>query len=91
MLNAAIILQYIDQLFTQLIFLPAVFLLYCSFTKYHKKTPKRRLCYRICLILILIFLLRCFCVQFIFTEVNYQHFADNGLFPLIDAVFYQGQ
>lgn len=91
MLTAAIILQYIDQIFTQLIFIPAVFLLYCSFTKYHKKTPRRRLCYRICLVLVLLYLLRCFSVQFIFTEVNYPRFTDSGLFPLIDAVFYKGR
>ena len=47
-----------------------------------------RIFYRVCVVLVVLFLLRYFCDKFIFTAVNYPRFTDSGLFPLIQAVFY---
>ena len=83
-----LIIQTIDKGFTILIFIPMVYILYCRFTSLHKKKRQALTIYRICLILIALFLLRYFCNKFIFTAVNYQRFTDSGLFPLIKTIFY---
>ena len=88
MRNLTTIIQFIDQMFTSLIFIPMCFILYCRF--FPSKERGRRTCifYRVCIILVILFLLRYFCDKFIFTAVNYPRFTDSGLFPLIQAVFY---
>lgn len=88
MTNLTNIIQMIDQIFTSLIFLPMIFILYCRFFPYKEKGPKACVFYRVCVILVILFLLRYFCDKFIFTAVNYPRFTDSGLFPLIQAVFY---
>lgn len=87
-MNAVTILQMIDHIFTSFIFIPILFILYSRFTSYKKRGRKFRSVYRICLIMSGIFFIRCFCAQFIFTEINYGRFADSGFFPLVKAIFY---
>lgn len=88
MTNLTNIIQLIDQIFTSLIFMPMIFILYCRFFPYKEKGSKAHVFYRVCVILVILFLLRYFCDKFIFTAVNYPRFTDSGLFPLIQAVFY---
>lgn len=88
MKNLTELLYCIDQVFTTLIFIPAIFILYCKFSSFLDTRPKARNIYRLCRILIILFLLRVFCAKFIFTDINYARFTDSGLFPLIKAVFY---
>ena len=83
-----LIIQTIDKGFTTLIFIPMVYILYCRFTSLHKKKRQGLTIYRICLILVVLFLLRYFCGKFIFTTVNSQRITDSGLFPLIKTIFY---
>lgn len=88
MLNIVSVIQLIDQVFTNLIFIPMIFVLYVKFRTNRSWTKQLRNCYRLCLVLIILFLLRIFCAKFIFTPVNYPYFADSGMFPLIQAIFY---
>lgn len=88
MLNLTAVLQTIDQIFTTFIFLPMIFILYCRFSGFHKRTPKIRNLYRLCIILTGLFLLRYFCDKFIYTEVNYEKLAGDSLPPVIRAIFY---
>lgn len=90
MLNVISIIQCIDQVFTNLIFIPMIFVLYVKFRPKKPWTRRRRSTYLLCLVLISLFLLRIFCEKFIFTPVNYPRFTDSGLFPLIRAIFYPG-
>ncbi|RHK94291.1 hypothetical protein [Blautia obeum] len=90
MLNVISIIQYIDQVFTNLIFIPMIFVLYVKFRPKKPWTRRRKNTYLLCLVLISLFLLRIFCEKFIFTPVNYPRFTDSGLFPLIRAIFYPG-
>lgn len=82
------ILQFLDGIFTDFIFIPIFFMLACRFFPNKFKARKYKYLCRICVILIAIFLLRCFLAEFIFTEVNYHRFTDSGLFPLVKAIFY---
>ena len=82
------VLQAMDQLFTSFIFVPMIFVLYSKFTSVKKRSRRFQNLYRLCLVLVVIFLIRCFCAHFIFTAVNYPRFTDSGLFPLIKALFY---
>lgn len=88
MINLAAIIYAIDCVFTSIIFVPMIFILYTKFTPAKKRGPKFKNLYRLALVLVGIFLIRCFCDQFIFTNVNYQRFTDSGLFPLIKVLFY---
>lgn len=88
MMNLTNIIQLIDRIFTELIFIPMIFILYCRFFPYKERGKKTRMFYRVCVILVILFLLRYFCDKFIFTAVNYPRFTDSGLFPLIQAIFY---
>ena len=88
MKNLTTIIQSIDQIFTSFIFLPMCFILYCRFFLSRERSKRTRIFYRVCIILVILFLLRYFCDKFIFTAVNYPRFTDSGLFPLIQAVFY---
>ncbi len=88
MRNLTTIIQFIDQTFTSLIFIPMCFILYCRFFPYKERGRRTRIFYRVCIILVILFLLRYFCDKFIFTAFNYPRFTDSGLFPLIQAVFY---
>lgn len=82
------IVKQIDQIFQTLIFLPVLFLLLYHFRVFKKERPRIRSIHKLCVVLILIFLVRCFLAQFIFTPVNYNRFMDEGYFPLIKALFY---
>lgn len=82
------IIQLIDECFTTLIFLPAIYILYYKFAFKKEKGQVLKNIYRICSVLIILFVLRIFCEHFIFTEINYERFTSNGFFPLIKAIFY---
>lgn len=82
------ILQFIDGIFTDFIFIPIIFILACRFFPNKFKARGYRYLFRICVILIVLFLIRCFLAEFIFTEVNYHRFTDSGLFPLVKVLFY---
>lgn len=88
MTYAAAILQVLDRIFTEFIFVPMIFILYARFTAHKQRSQRFRSLYRFCMVLVILFLLRWFCATFIFTEVNYLRFTDNGFFPLIKAIFY---
>lgn len=90
MIDAMVIVQMIDGIFTDFIFVPMLFILYSRFTAYKQRGRKYQNLYRLCLVLVILFLFRWFCAGFIFTEINYPRFTDSGLFPLIKAVFYPG-
>lgn len=91
MTDLTTIIQTIDHIFTTVIFIPMLFILYCRVTSFQKKSRRTYQAYRICVVLAVLFLLRYFCAKFIFTEVNYPRIAESGLFPLIRAVFYPDQ
>ena len=61
MLNVISIIQCIDQVFTNLIFIPMIFVLYVKFRPKKPWTRRRRNTYLLCLVLIILFLLRIFC------------------------------
>ena len=83
------IIQFIDEVFTTLIFIPIIVILIKAIYR-HKKWGKRMLLLnRICVVLVVIFLIRLFLQQFIFTAVNQHRFVDSGFFPLIEAIFYR--
>lgn len=88
MTNVTAVLQMIDQIFTSFIFVPMIFILYCKFTPTKQRSRRFFNLYRVCFVLVAIFVVRCFCCHFIFTNVNYHRFTDSGLFPLIKALFY---
>ena len=58
MLNVISIIQYIDQVFTNLIFIPMIFVLYVKFRPKKPWTRRRKNTYLLCLVLISLFLLR---------------------------------
>ena len=80
------IVKQIDQIFQTLIFLPVFFLLLYHFRVFKKERPRIRSIHKLCVVLILIFLVRCFLAQFIFTPVNDTRFPDEGDLPLIKAL-----
>ncbi|WP_070088841.1 hypothetical protein [Merdimonas faecis] len=82
------IIQQIDQFFLTFIAIPLVFVLLCHFRVFHRERPRIHQVYKLCVVLILIFLIRCFLTQFVFTPVNYPRFVDSRYFPLIEALFY---
>lgn len=82
------IIQQIDQFFLTFIAIPLVFVLLCHFRVFHREHPRIHQVYKLCVVLILIFLIRCFLTQFVFTPVNYPRFVDSRYFPLIEALFY---
>lgn len=82
------IIQLIDKSFTTLIFLPAIYILYYKFAFKKERGRAFKNIYHICTVLVVLFVLRIFCEQFIFTEVNFNRFTSNGLFPLIKVIFY---
>lgn len=88
MRNLTSIIQLIDQTFTSFIFLPMCLILYGRFFPSKERSRCMRICYRVCVVLVILFLIRYFCDKFIFSAVNYPRFTDSGLFPLIQAVFY---
>lgn len=83
------ILQFIDGVFTHFIFVPILFMLAYRFFPNKFKGQRYKCFYRVCAILIFIFLIRYLMAKFIFTEINQHRFTDSGLFPLIEAIFYQ--
>lgn len=83
------IIQMIDQLFTTLVFLPIIIILIRKFNVFKNWGRRMKIIYRICTILVLLFLVRLFCQQFIFTPVNQHRFVEDGAFPLIEALFYR--
>lgn len=82
------IIQAIDHFFQIAIVIPLVFVLLYHFHIYKKEQPKIRSLHKLCVILIVIFLIRCFLAQFIFTPVNYDRFVNKGYFPLVESIFY---
>ena len=90
MFNLTTTIQLIDKVFTNFIFIPMLFVLYLKFRPKKPWTRKVKNAYRLCLVLIILYLMRIFCAKFIFTPVNYPRFTDSGLFPLIRAIFYSG-
>ncbi|CUX25569.1 hypothetical protein [Clostridium sp. C105KSO13] len=85
---AATILQMLDGIFTNLICIPILFILYCKFSPFKKRGKKWKLVYRICLGLVMLYLIRCFFAGFIFTEINYPRFTDSPFLPVYEALFY---
>ncbi len=79
---------WIDKAFTTLIFLPMLYILWQKFCFSKPWSPAKKRLYLICKVLVILFVLRCFCAGFIFTQVNYTRFTDSRLFPLIKAIFY---
>lgn len=82
------ILQWIDVIFQKAIALPLVFELLYHFRVFKKDKRLIKFFHKLFVVLIVIFLIRCFLAQFIFTPVNYHRFVDTGYFPLIRAIFY---
>ncbi len=74
-MNLILILQGMDMIFTRLIFLPALIILYFKFRPRRPWTIRTRRLYYLCLILVGLYLLRLFCAGFIFTPVNYPRFT----------------
>lgn len=83
-----VIIQQIDLLFREAIVIPMIFVLLLHFHVIKKDRPIIRRLHKLCVILIVIFLIRCFLGHFIFTPVNYERFTDKGYFPLVKAIFY---
>ena len=82
------IIQWIDTWFQNLIFLPVIILLLFGMKIIRRDTRQMRCLSKVCLVLVLVFLIRCFLAHFIFTPVNYSRFTDTGYFPLVRALFY---
>lgn len=82
------IIQQIDLIFQKAIIIPMIFVLLYHFRVFKKDRPRIRFLHKLCVVLIAVFLIRCFLAQFIFTPVNYHRFVDGGYFPLIRAIFY---
>ncbi len=87
-MNLILILQGMDTIFTHLIFLPALIILYLKFRPRRPWTVRTHRLYYLCLVLVGLYIVRLFFAGFIFTPVNYSRFTDSGLFPLIKALFY---
>ena len=83
------VIQFIDEIFTTLIFIPCIIILIKIVFRYKKWGKWMLILYRICVILVVLFFIRLFFQQFIFTEVNQHRFVDSGFFPLIEALFYR--
>lgn len=83
MLNFTAMIQGIDTIFTNFIFIPALLILYLKFRPRKPWNKRTRNLYRLCIALISVYVIRIFCAGFIFTPVNYSRFADSGFFPLI--------
>lgn len=81
MLNFTAMIQGIDTIFTNLIFIPALLILYLKFRPRKPWSRRTRNLYRLCIALISVYVIRIFCAGFIFTPVNYSRFADSGFFP----------
>lgn len=88
MLNFTAIIQGIDTIFTNFIFIPALLILYLKFRPRKPWSKRTRNLYRLCIALISVYVIRIFCAGLIFTPINYSRFADSGFFPLIKALFY---
>ena len=88
MLNFTAMIQGIDTIFTNFIFIPALLILYLKFRPRKPWNKRTRNLYRLCIALISVYVIRIFCAGFIFSPVNYSRFADSGFFPLIKALFY---
>ncbi len=88
MLNFTAMIQGIDTIFTNFIFIPALLILYLKFRPRKPWSRRTRNLYRLCIALISVYVIRIFCAGFIFTPVNYSRFVDSGFFPLIKALFY---
>lgn len=84
----ATIIHQIDLFYREAIVIPMVFVLLYHFHVLKKERPLIRRLHKLCVVLIIIFLIRCFLGQFIFTPVNYDRFTDKGYFPLVEAIFY---
>lgn len=82
------IIQQIDLLFREMIVIPMIFVLLYHFHILKKERPIIRRLHKLCVLFIVIFLIRCFLGQFVFTPVNYHRFTDKGYFPLVEAIFY---
>lgn len=87
MLNATMILQSMDKLFTSFIFIPMVYILYYKFS-HRKKGARLQNLYKISLVLVMIFIFRLFLDQFVCTEVNYDRIMSGPFAPLLKAIFY---
>ena len=83
------IIQTVDEIFTTLIFIPAILLLIKAIYRLKKWGRPMKILFRISTVLVLLFVVRLFLQQFIFTEVNQHRFVDSGFFPLIEALFYR--
>ncbi len=81
-------IQWLDTWFQNLIFLPAILLLLFSMKVIRRDSRQKRCLSKICLVLIILFLIRCFLEHFIFTPDNYSRFTVAEYFPLIRAIFY---
>ena len=68
MKNLTTIIQFIDRTFTSLIFIPMCFILYCRFFPSKERSKGTRIFYRVCVVLVVLFLLRYFCDKFILTQ-----------------------
>ena len=64
-MNLILILQGMDMIFTRLIFLPALIILYFKFRPRRPWTIRTRRLYYLCLILVGLYLLRLFCAGFL--------------------------
>ena len=88
MLNFTAMIQGIDTIFTNLIFIPALLILYLKFRPEKALEQTHQKSVSAMMALISVYVIRIFCAGFIFTPVNYSRFADSGFFPLIKALFY---
>ena len=82
MLNFTAMIQGIDTIFTNFIFIPALLILYLKFRPRKPWNKRTRNLYRLCIALISVYVIRIFCAGFIFTPVNYSRFADSVSFRL---------
>lgn len=83
------IIQGIDFIFQKIIFLPALYLLLTAFGLIKQDTIRKQRMKKLCVFFVVLFIIRCFLEQFIFTPVNYHRFVDAGYFPLVRALFYE--
>ena len=71
MLNFTAMIQGIDTIFTNFIFIPALLILYLKFRPRKPWNKRTRNLYRLCIALISVYVIRIFCAGFIFTPVNH--------------------
>lgn len=81
-------IAFTDWILKNYIFLPMAFILACNFFPRRLSPHKHRLLYRFCIVMVILFMVRYFLDKFIFTEIQYGHFSDSILFPLIKTIFY---